>query len=858
MGPPLIVVALAALLVIPILVIGVLYVLVPIFKGIGWVIRQAFRFIVGEVGDGMRIVGAAITQVVLFPLIIINVLIGRWSASAHFGRAFHSEIKTVLACLYRMVIGHPARLLCLTALTDGLEKRLPEVMAAAPTADTPNRKTVGLFDGYRIVGSLPGGGSGGKLYVAEPDAMKLAIFARNGRPDVKQVVIKTFSLKDGSSLPQIVRESRALEAAKRLGLVLEHELSNDRFYYVTEFVPGESLALVTQRLHAMSDKSRGDGLDEAHLRQALGYSADLLRTLNQYHQGGLWHKDVKPDNIIVGGNAAHLVDFGLVTPLRSGMTLTTHGTEYFRDPELVRLALKGVKVHQVDGAKFDVYAAGAVLFSMIENSFPAHGGLSQITKRCPEALRWIVRRSMADYDKRYPSASAMLADLDVVRRAADPFALRPIDLPSMRGAEMPAAVEEEAPIRPAVAPAPVGAGSDTPGAAADRGPFVAEIGVGRRGPDPVGGPWFAGIRIGRSVGAGSPTPPVGGGRFRPNIRVNRWWTGGYVVDGRDPTAPTGPAVGAGIGGMGAAPRVERAAWAPPGVRRSAKEQLQSARARAKEARARVQTRMAERRRGRSDFRVMNAGVVTALFLFFCVMGGLVLVAWGLRARPGDLHMSMNYGDDQTPASGFATLDLPDGDGSATVPTVQRSNDTFANDAVTHMARKLNELKSRHPRLPLPHVVINKKPVAQDEGAAFEMPASIKGEKVLVISDVVPYPPAVSRAIQRLTDAGFTVLGNYPENKAEEVDLQQQLDLEAAAKQLRALSPLDADDTQRSLGEWTESEGLGLLVWFNKPDPAKAGVQAHVFSPQTAPGADAKTWDAGTAALRVGVRVLRGS
>jgi hypothetical protein len=150
---------------------------------------------------------------------------------------------------------------------------------------------------------------------------------------------------------------------------------------------------------------------------------------------GLWHKDVKPDNIIVDGRhlpSAHLVDFGLVTPLRSGMTLTTHGTEYFRDPELVRLALKGVKVHQVDGAKFDLYAAGAVLFSMIENSFPAHGGAQPGHQAVPRCAALIVRRAMTDYDKRYTSAAAMLADLEVVRRAADPFAVKPAELPSVR------------------------------------------------------------------------------------------------------------------------------------------------------------------------------------------------------------------------------------------------------------------------------------------------------------------------------------------------------------------------------------------------------------------------------------------
>jgi len=435
------VLVLATLIAIPVGIVAVIYLIVPVFKAIGWTIRQVVRFVFGEIGDLLRIVGSLITCLFLFPLTVINILIGRWSAAGHFGRAISAECKATGAALYRIAIGHPARLLCLTALTEGIEHRLPEVVAKAPTSDRPARAK-GQFEGYSIVGSLPGGGSGGKLYIAEPDAIRRAAFERSGQMGVRQVVIKVFSLQDGSSLPQIVRESRALEAAKKLGLVLDHELNNERFFYVTRYVPGDSLSLVTQRLHALSGSQ---GLAGPQLRLALGYAADLLGTLTQYHQGGLWHKDVKPDNIIVDGDNAHLVDFGLVTPLRSGMTLTTHGTEYFRDPEMVRMALKGVKVHQVDGAKFDLYAAGAVLYSMIENSFPAHGGLSQISRQCPEALRWIIRRAMTDYDKRYASAQQMLTDLEVVRRAADPFSLKPIDLPSMRGASPEPAPAEDAP-----------------------------------------------------------------------------------------------------------------------------------------------------------------------------------------------------------------------------------------------------------------------------------------------------------------------------------------------------------------------------------------------------------------------------
>ncbi|MCW5775004.1 MAG: hypothetical protein KIS87_00970, partial [Phycisphaeraceae bacterium] len=430
-GPGVLLVLLGAVVGIVLLVLLVMYVVVPLFKGIGWLIGHVFAFIGGEIRDVLRLIGALVTAVVFAFLVVANVLVGRWSAAAHFGRAIQSEMGAGGSCIYRVLVGHPARFLCLNSLVDGLERRLPEVVAAAPTADTPSRRT-GKFEGYVIVGSLPGGGSGGKLYVAEPDEIRRAAFARQGIDDIDQVVIKSFSLQDGSSLPQIVRESRSLDAAKKLGLVLDHELTPERFYYVMRFVPGEPLSLVTQKLHG---RAPAEGLTNPQLHEALGYLGSLLATLDRYHRGGLWHKDVKPDNIIVHGREAHLVDFGLLTPIRSAMTLTTHGTEYFRDPEMVRMALRGVKVHQVDGAKFDVYAAGAVLYAVVENSFPAHGALSQISRRCPEAVRWIVRRAMADYDKRYPTALAMLEDIRFVAAAADPFAVRPAELPSMRGVE---------------------------------------------------------------------------------------------------------------------------------------------------------------------------------------------------------------------------------------------------------------------------------------------------------------------------------------------------------------------------------------------------------------------------------------
>jgi len=322
-------------------------------------------------------------------------------------------------------------------------------LAATPATPGPARSAErAQFPGYEVVGTLPAGGSGARLYIARP----LAGSARRLPAGRDRVVIKSFALSEGSTLPQIVRESRSIEAATRLGLVLEHALDGHRFWYAMPYHPGPHFGEAVRGLHRMGPR---EGLDAAAIGVLLRWMTDLARTLDRYHAAGLWHKDVKPDNAIVASDGAHLVDIGLVTSLASGMTLTTHGTEYFRDPEMVRLALRGVKVHEVDGVRFDLYGLGAMLYLALEDTFPAQGGLSAFSKRSPEALRWVVRRAMSDYSKRYRSAAEMLADLDAIAAARDPFALRPADLPSMRAAASAGSAPVEAPaleVKPPSAP----------------------------------------------------------------------------------------------------------------------------------------------------------------------------------------------------------------------------------------------------------------------------------------------------------------------------------------------------------------------------------------------------------------------
>ncbi len=745
------------------------------------VLRNIFRFIGEEVTDTLRLVGAVLASILFAPLVVLSVVIGRWSASKHYSGALMGELRAATRCVYRICIGNIARLFGVSKALEGVEQRVPDMMAAAPTRDKPSKKRVGIFEGYTIVGSLKGGGSGGKLYIAEPDDVKRAVFAKRKLGEVDQVVIKVFSLKDGSSLPQIVRESRALDAARSLGLVLEHEMAPERFFYVMRYVPGESLSVVTQRLHSLSGIS---GLENDHLKSVMSYSEDLLVALDTYHHAELWHKDVKPDNIIVDGHdqdaRAHLVDFGLITPMRSAMTLTTHGTEYFRDPELVRQALRGVKVHQIDGSKFDIYGAGAVLFSMIENSFPAHGGLSQLTKRCPEALRWIVRRSMAEYDRRYPSAAVMLADLRVVLAAEDPFTVKPIDLPSVSQGDVAAAEQVQSISAPEFEmPVSFGRSPVPPAQAAPQ--------ANPHGGSPVGVP--AGARVGR-----------------PKAVLSSWWSGKYNVQGSASGAQR-VADEPALRGMGNVHRakanvqahVDRVA--PPlrdvTDRKPAAQQVKDARKRAHQMRNRAGKRTSSNRKRKNDYsNTPGAAVVFAGLLGMAVLFAGTVVGFAMFTPV--FHSQNAQATAVSPTPPMAPMNPDDEQDSISIGNIKIS---FGDDGV---------------------VTLN----THDEDEHVDIECSIDGlgmvdAKVLMVPMLAqPIEPEVLTQLQeglgQLRSKGMTILGDLILDEEDEFVIEQTAELANAIGSI----PVDSPEYIIKVQQWLKNKSFdGVLVLGAEPGHA---------------------------------------
>ncbi|MCF6227469.1 MAG: hypothetical protein L3J82_02235 [Planctomycetes bacterium] len=289
---------------------------------------------------------------------------------------------------------------------------------------------------YEVVDELQPGGSSARIYVVR----------KAGEPTGKLMVLKYFDLRKGGNLESVIRESQAANLAQKLGLIIESNLGEQAFWYVMPYYHGETLTEGVFR-NIKKVQAQGGVTASEHMRVSLGYGHQLLQIIAQYHEAGVFHKDIKPDNLIINGEKIYLVDIGLMTPLSSMHQLTTHGTEYFRDPMMVKLALEGKEVREVNAAKFDVYSIGAVLFFALSGDFPTSGALSRLPNEVPMAVQWVVNRAMTSMEQRYENARAMLTDIDYLCWAASQGTLgdvKPADLPSFKGMPVPSHLQPTA------------------------------------------------------------------------------------------------------------------------------------------------------------------------------------------------------------------------------------------------------------------------------------------------------------------------------------------------------------------------------------------------------------------------------
>ncbi|MEW9527238.1 protein kinase [Microbispora sp. NPDC049125] len=145
------------------------------------------------------------------------------------------------------------------------------------------------------------------------------------------------------------RFGREATAARRVASfctarVIDARLDGDQPYIVSEYVEGPSL-----RRAVRQEERRFDG-DDLH-RLATGVATALAAI----HDAGVIHRDLKPDNVLLGPDGPRVIDFGIARTLEMSLTASglVTGTPTYMAPE--------VFTGQRAGTAADVFAWGATM-----------------------------------------------------------------------------------------------------------------------------------------------------------------------------------------------------------------------------------------------------------------------------------------------------------------------------------------------------------------------------------------------------------------------------------------------------------------------------------------------------------------
>jgi serine/threonine-protein kinase len=210
-------------------------------------------------------------------------------------------------------------------------------------------KRVGAF---RIVGFL-GRGAMGRVFRAED--MRLQ----------RHVALKVFptqldSAKGTVRLQRFIREAKSGAALEHPGIVRVYEIgeSNGVYFIAQELVEGGSIGRML------------DANGPFDVARACQIGAEVGEALEFAHDHGVIHRDVKPDNILLGrGGKPKLADFGLAfrnDAGESGVALEEAvGTAFFMAPEICR--------GQGATPLSDQYSLGATVWYLLTGAPPFQG-----------------------------------------------------------------------------------------------------------------------------------------------------------------------------------------------------------------------------------------------------------------------------------------------------------------------------------------------------------------------------------------------------------------------------------------------------------------------------------------------------
>ena len=262
---------------------------------------------------------------------------------------------------------------------------LPRTAIGSVNADGPRPPGTPAAAGsrFRIVRPHARGGLG-EVYVARDEEL---------RREVALKQIQDRYARDPNSRARFLAEAEITGKLEHPGVVPVYGLGQDpdgRPFYAMRFVRGETLKEAITRFHEADVPGRDPGERALALRQLLGRFLDACNTIAFAHSRGILHRDLKPDNILLGPYGETLVvDWGLAKragapggaartgdeaigpelPQAGDVTLpgSPIGTPAYMSPEQASGRLDLI------GPASDVYGLGATLYCLLAGRAPFEG-----------------------------------------------------------------------------------------------------------------------------------------------------------------------------------------------------------------------------------------------------------------------------------------------------------------------------------------------------------------------------------------------------------------------------------------------------------------------------------------------------
>jgi serine/threonine-protein kinase len=204
------------------------------------------------------------------------------------------------------------------------------------------------FDGHYVVEREIGKGGNARIYLAR-DAAGNRVALKILHPELLVSVAADRFLREIKLAKQLDHPhiAKLLDSGEREWLV----------YYVMTYIEGPTLREHLARVTRLG------------IPETVRLATDLLDALDHAHTHGIVHRDVKPDNVVLAGHGAVLLDFGIARAVaasgsdrltRSGIAV---GTSTYMSPEQIT-ALKEIDLRS------DLYSLGVVLYECLAGQPP--------------------------------------------------------------------------------------------------------------------------------------------------------------------------------------------------------------------------------------------------------------------------------------------------------------------------------------------------------------------------------------------------------------------------------------------------------------------------------------------------------